>query len=55
MDVEAFELYKDHLSLVKFHSEHDGDFCIVSGKLHVMARQAKATIEQRWNDHYKRM
>ena len=55
INADALELYKDHASLVKFDSEHDGDFLVVSGQLHLMARQATVAIKKRWDEQGKRM
>lgn len=49
-DAEPIVIHADHVNMVKFASEEDNGYKIVSGHLRIMAQSASYVITSRWEE-----
>jgi hypothetical protein len=49
-DAEPIAIHADHINMVKFASEEDNGYRVVSGHLRIMALSANDVISSRWEE-----
>jgi hypothetical protein len=49
-DAEPIAIHADHINMVKFASEEDNGYRMVSGHLRIMALSANDVISSRWEE-----